>query len=206
MNELDNLKNAWKAISEAESLKEYSADDIKRIVKKRSNSELSKIRRKLIFESTFTFVLSVFLVLFIHFINPNDTKFALLFIGVVLSISFLPYINVINLKLSNHPDLKSYLGEFIVRFDKLVKQYIRMAAILVPIAGVGGFLLGFHSAATQDEWNSFFTLPSLLLIVLFVAFISIGGCWFQRRYFKWVYGKNLHRLRNCLTDLEDVKK
>ncbi len=206
INELDNLKNVWKTISEADSKKKYSAEDLKRIVKKRSNSELEKIRRKLIIEWTLAIALSVFLVLFIRFINPADTKYALLFIVVILALSFFPYLNVIRLNFSSHPDLKNYLGEFLARFDKLVQQYIRMAVILVPVAGLGGFLLGFHSSATPDEWDGFFTLTNLLFAFLTVAFVSVGGCWVQRRYFKWIYGKNLQRLRNCLRDLEEVEE
>jgi len=205
-NELDNLKRAWQTISEAESKKDYSTDDLKRIVKKKSNNELVKIRRKIIFEWSMAIVLSVFLVLFIHFINPADTNYALLFIGVILAISFFPYLSILQLKFSNTTHLKDYLIDFIARFDKLVKQYIRMATILIPVAGLGGFLLGFHSAAGQDEWDGFFTILNLFLVVFFVGLVSLGGCWVQRRYFKWIYGKNIQRLRDCLTELEDVKE
>lgn len=206
MDELDNLKDAWKTISESESKVEYSSSDLKKIVKKRSNNELAKIRRKLIVEWTIAIALSVFMVLFVRFINPDDTKYALLFISVILAVSFFPYINVIKLKFSNNTNLKDYLQEFISRFDKLIKQYIRMAAILVPIAGIGGFLLGLHSTAEQNDWNEFFTLWNLVGMTLFLIFISAMGCWVQRRYFKWIYGKNLQRLRDCLADLKEVEE
>ena len=205
MSEFEDIKDAWKTISEVESKKEYSTEDLKKIVKKRSNNELSKIRRKLILEWSVAIALSVLLVLFVRFINPADTKYALLFISVILIISFFPYINIIRLKFSNNTNLKDHLSEFISRFDKLIKQYIRMSAILVPIAGIGGFLLGLHSTAGQDEWNEFFTLWNLVGMTLFLLFISAVGCWVQRRYFKWIYGKNLQRLRDCLVDLEEVE-
>lgn len=206
MDEFDALKTAWKTISDAESKKEYSAADLKKIVKKRSNNELYKIRRKLILEWGIAIALSAFLVLFIYLINPADTRYALLFIGLILAISFIPYVNVIKLKSSTHPNLKNYLHEFILRFDKLVKQYIRMATILIPVAGLGGFLLGFHSAASQVEWEGFFKMFNLLWVAVFVVIVSFGGHWIQGRYFKWIYGKNIQRLRDCLRDLEDVEE
>ncbi|MBI9069421.1 MAG: hypothetical protein JEZ09_19135 [Salinivirgaceae bacterium] len=204
--ELDNLKNAWKTISESVPEKEYSAEELKKMVKKRSNNELSKIRRKLIIEWTLALALSVYLVLFIHFINPADTKYALIFVLVILGISFFPYMNIIHLKLSNHPDLRTYLAEFISRFDKLVKQYVRMATVLIPVAGLGGFLLGYHSGAGEAEWSSFFQWLNVLLVAVFVLLISLGGFWMIRRYFKWIYGKNIQRLRACLADLEEAEK
>jgi hypothetical protein len=204
MNDLDNLKDAWKSISEPGAVSAYSADELRRMVRKRSNNELSKIRRKIILEWSVAFLLSLFLVLFVRVINPADTKFALLFIGLILAVSFIPYVKVIRLKLANHPDLKSYLTLFIARFERLIKQYIRMAAFLIPIAGLGGFLLGFHSAA-QEEWPVFFQKLNLILLLLFVALISFCGYWLQKRYFRWIYGKNIQRLRHCLDDLNEVE-
>jgi hypothetical protein len=204
MNDLDNLKDAWKTISQPGAMSAYSADELRRMVRKRSNNELSKIRRKIIMEWSVAFLLSLFLVLFVRVINPADTKFALLFIGVILAVSFIPYVKVIRLKLANHPDLKSYLTLFIDRFERLIKQYIRMAAFLIPIAGLGGFLLGFHSAARED-WPVFFQNFNLVLLLLFVAIISFCGYWLQKRYFRWIYGKNIQRLRQCLDDLNEVE-
>lgn len=206
INELDDLKSAWKTISDAESKKDYSVQELEKIVRKRSNNELAKIRRKILLEWGIGILLSVFLVLFIYYINPTDTKFALLFIGVILVVSFFPYISIFQLKFSSHADLLSYLHEFILRFDKLVKQYIRMSAILVPVAGVGGFLLGLHSTTNNNEWYSFFILSNLLLLAFFILLISFGGYWLQGRYFKWVYGKNIQRLRVCLEELEVVEE
>ena len=79
-----------------------------------------------------------------------------------------------------------------------------MAAFLIPIAGLGGFLLGFHSAA-QEDWPVFFQNLNLILLLLFVAFISFCGYWLQKSYFRWIYGKNMQRLRQCLDDLNEVE-
>ncbi|OFZ27074.1 MAG: hypothetical protein A2437_16330 [Bacteroidetes bacterium RIFOXYC2_FULL_40_12] len=206
MNELDNLRNAWKAISDRGSLKDYSAEEIKRIVKGRSNNELAKIRRKIITEWSVALLLSLAMVLYVRFINPGDTKFALAFIIIILAFSFIPYYKVIRLKFSNHTDLKTYLTEFINRFEKLVRQYIRMSVFLMPLAGLGGFMLGFHSAATQTEWHGLMKWINVLLILGFLVMISWGGYWLQQRYFSWIYGKNIQRLRECLADLEEAEE
>jgi len=203
-DELDNIKNAWKAISEAGAGMEYSAEELHKIVRKRSNNELDKIRRKILLEWSLAIVLSVLLVLFIHLVNPADTRLALFFIGAILALSLMPYVKVIRLKYSNHPDLRTYLREFIVQFNRLIQQYIRMATFVIPLAGLGGFLFGLHGATTPQEWQQFFTGFNVVLLVLFVAVISMAGYWLQRRYFKWIYGKNMQRLNNCLADLDEV--
>jgi len=205
MDELDNFKNAWKSMAELRTKDEYSAVEIKKLVTGRSNNELSKIRRKIIVEWAMAILLSLFLVLFIYFINPKDAPYALLLVLIILSISFVPYIKVIRLKYSSHADLKTYLSLFIYRFEKLIKQYIQMAAILVPIAGVGGFLLGLHSVASIEGQEEIFSFKNLLIAVLLVVVVSFSGFWLQKRYFTWIYGKNIQRLRNCLNDLEEAE-
>ncbi len=202
ISEIDNLKDAWKTISDVGSQKEYSADELKKIVKKQSNNELAKIRRKIIFEWTVALILSVFLVIFISSTKPADTIYALIFIVVIFGLSFVPYLNVIKLKFTSDTNLKNYLKEFVSRFDNLVKKYMRMAVILYPIAGFGGFLLGLHSKLSKDEWNSFFTSESIIWIIIILISISLLGCWIQKKYFNWLYGKNIDRLRDCLKNLE----
>jgi len=204
MDELNELKHAWKTIADSRNGCEYSLIEIKKIVKGRSNNELLKIRRKIIFEWSIALLLSLSLVLFIYFFNPNDTYLAVLLVSIILAISFVPYIKVLRLKFSSHPDLKTYLTEFIHRFERLIKQYIQMAALLMPIAGVGGFLLGIRSTALQINWNGLFQFKNLIIAFLIAVLVSLLGYWLQRRYFKWVYGKNIQRLRDCLNDLEEV--
>jgi hypothetical protein len=204
MDELDNLKHAWKTMADSRTVSEYSLEEISKIVKGRSNNELLKIRRKIITEWSIALSLSLFLVLFIYFFNSNDTYLALMLVSLILSISFVPYIKVIRLKFSTHPDLKTYLSEFIHRFERLIKQYIQMAAILMPIAGIGGFLLGIRSTAVHANWDRFLKFQYLLLALIIVVLVSLVGYWLQKRYFTWVYGKNIQRLRDCLNDLEEV--
>jgi len=206
MDELDNLKEAWKTFSELSSEQGYNSKELQRIVRKRSNHELIKIRRKLLMEWSVAIILSLLLVLFIRMINPADTHLAVIFILVILGVSLVPYIRVFRLKFSSHTNLKNYLNAFIQRFEKLIEQYIQLSTILIPLATLGAFLLGMHSSATQTEWTIFITWKTMGIVLIIVLGISIGGRWLQRRYFNWIYGKNLKRLQLCLDDLEEVEE
>jgi len=88
----------------------------------------------------------------------------------------------------------------------LIEQYIQLSTILIPLATLGAFLLGMHSSATQTEWTIFITWKTMGIVLIIVLGISIGGRWLQRRYFNWIYGKNLKRLQLCLDDLEEVEE
>lgn len=204
-NELDNLKNAWKTISEADPVKDYSVDELKKIVKKKSNNELLKIRRKFILEWTLALALSAFIVIYVQFLNKENTIYALTFVAFILLVSILPYLNVLKVKSTSQSSLKVHLTEFIAGFEKLVSQYMKIATVLLPIAITGGVLLGTHSSIGHEEWISLFTIKRTVLLIIIIASLSFGSYLIQKRYFNWIYGKNLKRLKACLKDLEAVE-
>jgi len=202
MDELNNLKKAWKEFSNVNAQKQYSSEELNKIVRKRSKNELLKIKRKLFFESGLGIFLSIILVIMVGLINPSDTFYAFLFILTILAVSFIPYIKVFRLGLTQKSNLKSHLSQFISSFENLIAQYIRLSTVLIPVAGLGGFLLGLHATLTTEEWFAFFTLINISIIVIVLIAISLLGQVLLRRYFKWIYGKNIQRLSGCLAELE----
>lgn len=204
MDELNNLKQAWQAFSDVNKQKQYSAEELQQIVKKKSNSELQKIQRKLLFEWGLAILVAVAMVVVVSIIKPADIIYALLFVGLILGVSFIPYYKILVFRLNQNQDLKNHLNSFIQSFENLVRQYVRMSAFLLPFAIAGGFLLGFHSSADHDTWLLFFNAKNISILVATIILISFAGYYIQRKYFNWVYGKNIQRLNDCLSDLEEV--
>ncbi len=202
MDELDNLKSAWKNFDDVSTGHAYSIDQLKAMVKKRSGNELVKIKRKIILEWSVAIILSVVMVMVIRYCNKADTLYAVLFLALILSVSFVPYISIFKFKFNQIDDLRSYLTQFLNGYEMLVTQYMKLSTVLMPLAGGGGFLLGIHCTSTPDEWHSLFTIMNLVWFVLFLAFIAFTGHWVQKRYFNWIYGGNIKRLRNGLAELE----
>lgn len=205
MDELNSLKQAWDAFSDVSAQKQYSSEELNKIVRKRSNNELLKVKRKLFFESGLALFLSIMLVVVVQIIKPADTFYALIFIFTILAVSFIPYIKVFKSGLVQRSNLKSHLSQFLSSFENLVEQYIRLSTILMPIAGLGGFLLGLHATLSAEEWLAFFTIASIVIILIALVAISFIGQFFLRRYFNWIYGKNIERLKGCLTELESTE-
>ncbi len=202
-NELDALKNLWQNMNAAGNKKQLSKTEIEQLVKGKSNNELQKIRHKLIVEWTAAIIISVIMVITIGIINPADILFAIAFLLIILGISFIPYTKIIRMQFTQNNNLKNHLTQVISGIELLITQYTKLSTILIPIAAIGGFLLGFHSASNLQQWSGFFEW--LNIVLLFVLAIIIGYCGnrLQRYYFKWVYGKNIQRLRDCLSELSE---
>lgn len=206
MDELDNLKDAWKTLSDAQRSKQYSQTELMQLVKRKSNNELLKIRRKLLLEWTMVLVLSVLLVLYIGWLNPSDALFAVIFLLIILIVSFVPYLNLIRFKMIHYTNLRSHLTEFIARYDKMVSDYTKISFVTIPVGVLGGFAFGYHSHGSRYGWSDLFEAKKFILLLVLLVLISIGGCYLQKSYFKWFYGRNLNRIKQCLSELDEVEQ
>ncbi len=206
MDELDNLKEAWKTLSDAQRDKQYSQNELMQLVKRKSNNELLRIRRKLLLEWTMVMVLSVFLVLYIGWLNPSDALFAVIFLLVILGVGFVPYLNLIRFKMVHYTDLRSHLTELITRYDKMVSEYTRMSFVTIPIGVLGGFAFGFHSHGSRYGWSDLFEAKKFILLIALLVIISLGGCYLQKSYFRWLYGRNLNRIKQCIVELDEAEQ
>lgn len=206
MDELNSLKNAWSEIANSNDFKEYTSEELARIVRKRSKNELTKIKRKLFFESGFGLTLAIILVFVVKILNPSDTLYAILFLLSLIGVSFVPYYKVLKLNQTQNPSLKKQLSQTITNFDKLIKQYIRLSTILLPLASLGGFLLGTRTTISQEQWLSFFNATRLLIIAAALILLALLGQWLLKKYFHILYGQNISRLKNCLKELDELNQ
>lgn len=205
MNELDDLKQTWKTLSESQVQKEYTHQELLLIVKRKSNNELLKMRQKLLIEWSLAIFLALLLVIYIGWLNPADTLFVGLFLLVILVVSFVPYLKLVKLKIAHYTDLRSHLHELINRYDKMVAQYTHLSFVTIPIGVLGGFALGYHSNGSTYGWDDLFEWPKFLILVLILSGVAFGGCYLQKKYFSWFYGKNLDRIKKCLAELEKAE-
>jgi len=206
MSEFEQIKNVWKMMSDSTTGKRYSNDELARMVKRQSKNELDLIRRKIIIEWTLALIIAISIVIVVDLNNPGDKKYAIAMVVFLLIVSFVPYFKVVRMRSYQYGNLKEYLTQYLNNFNRLIHQYVVMSIFLIPIAVGGGFLLGFHSTTSFYDWSQLLK-PSVLIIsiVLFVG-ISVLGNWMQRKYFRWIYGKNLDRLSACLNELNQVEE
>lgn len=203
IDELDKLKGAWQVASESSDT--YSLEAIRKMVKKRSKNELSKIQRKLIIESITSILLSFCFIFYVHYIDSTKTFISGLYILLVMGVSLIPYFKILRFSYGQNRDLKSHLSLFISQFDRLVSQYIKMYVFLIPIAIFGAYMLGFVIGVDSGMSEYEFRLMDVLIGLLIIVGITLMGYAVLRKYFNWIYGKNLERLRDCLSELEEVE-
>lgn len=202
IDELDKLKEAWIVASEGSG--NYSFDAIRKMVKKRSRNELLNIRRKFIVEWAVSVLLSICFVLYVHSIDPSKTLISVIYIALVLGISLIPYLKIMRFSFRQNEDLKTHLKLFINQFDQLVAQYIKMYVFLIPIAIFGAYMLGFVIGVNRGVETYQFQISDVIIGLTIMGLMSLFGYLILKRYFNWIYGKNIRRLKKCLSELEEV--
>lgn len=202
MDELNHLKKIWNQVSDTKAPK-LSSDELRKIVRGRSNSEVEKIRRKLRSELATTIVLSFIIVGIVYWYKPQDTIYGVILVLVSMAVSIRYYRSLFKMKFCQGEELLSYLKMFVSNFESLIAQYNQRSMFMFPFAAAGGFLLG-RSIVDGNEWSAFFTTTNIIYLAVVVVIISVLGYQIQKRYFRWIYGKNIERLRNLIIELEQI--
>lgn len=199
--ELEKLKNTWHAVVDSDTSKSFSSDELKRIVNRRSNNEISKIRRKIIFECVISILFSVGLIVFVQIIDSSKTIWVSLYISLIVALSLFPYLKVVRFSVNGGSDLKQHLSSYIKAFDNLVYQSVKIYTFLIPIGMLSAYLLGFSIGVHLENKVYEFRTLDLIIGLTVVGSVTFIGYLILKRYFKWIYGKNISRLKDCLADL-----
>ena len=65
-NRLEEIKSSWQGLSKDNLKKDVSAGDVRKMIRKKSKGELTKIKRKLLIETILSAGLLPFMLVYIH--------------------------------------------------------------------------------------------------------------------------------------------
>lgn len=198
MDELKNLKTTWDSFSKVSEKKQYTTYQLKQLLKHKSNNEFQKIKRKMLVEFVFSIILCCFLLVYILIVDPIKIWYSLAFFIAIITISSVPYFIVKKTNVNIDNSLKEYLAEFLKKFKRI---YVNTFTVLIPITIVGSFFIGYN--ISDKDYLSNISFSKITIIVAVIIALSFVGFLLQKKYFNWVYGKNLDRLKECLADLQE---
>ncbi len=197
MDNIDNIKSAWQILNKANEQKKYSKAELQNIVKQKSNNEVLKIKRKMIIELYVSIGLFALLFIAILINKSHDIVFVATFLVALIIISFIPYFILRKINVKIDTNIKEYLNNFMFSFKRL---YINTYSILIPFAILGSLTIGFNINLTQLITN--ITIREILLILGIIIISYLLGLITLQLYFKWLYGKHLQRIKDCITELQ----
>ena len=200
--EFDDLKQIWKQ----DLFQRKGEEEIAAMIKGKSKSIISKLKRSAWMELIFTIVAG-FVLLYFSFTMPNGAlkwyfiSFLILFIGYI--VYYVKKINLLNRFDIGQENIKASIETLINDLTTYLKFYKNSYTLLYPVY----FLLMFLFVAMErgmDEFIHALSQPRTLVYLIFLASLFIAcSLWFTKWYLKKLYGNHLEKLQALLKDLSE---
>ena len=202
--ELDDLKNIWQ---KGDHFKPRGEEEIADMLKGKSHSIITKLKRNIWFELIFTLIGSGLILYYAFSIPKPSLRWAFIF----AFISFLGYIiyyikkiNLLNRFEVSKGNVRTNLEELVNDLETFLKFYYRSYTLLYPAYLVLIVLLAIMDHGMPQfieslkDWR-------IVLYLLFLIFFTIALLlWLSKWYLRELYGRHLTKLRALLDDLHET--
>ena len=201
--EIEDLRDIWK--KQTEGFKPKDVAELSSMLKGKSTSIVTRLKRNVWIELILTFAGGVGLLVYALTLPSGSLKWisvSLLLLFCVYSFYYFKKLSLLNRFDPANENLKSNLSRLIEDLKSYLRFYKRSYAILYPIYFFLGLLFtaiergtaGFINRISQPE-----VYGSLALVA--VAFF-FGSTWLTSWYLKKLYGNHLEKLEGLLRELE----
>lgn len=201
--EIEDLKDIWK--KESEGFRPKGETELARMLKGKSSSIITRLKRNVWFELIFTFIGAVGLFSYALTLPGGYLKWTSITILVSFAIYSLYYVK--KLRLLNrfeavNNDLKVNFERLVYDLKGYLKFYKRSYSILYPVF----FLIGLLFVAIEHGASRFFeivTRPDVYLVLIpGTALYFVLSTRLTSWYLKKLFGNHLEKLEALLKELE----
>jgi hypothetical protein len=194
--ELDELKNIWQQTSTQNSLQAMILrEDLQRMISRKSEDTIQKLKRNIIIETIAGIVLSVTMAGTYFIQNRNDNIGIIALGSVAMMGSFMviywkAYRSLKQFSMANLT-LKNTLQQLVEQLESFIRLYLYANLLMTPIAIFAGAFWG-------SSFTSLYRVPIITTLILVIPmYYSIK--WYVNK----VYGQYLYKLKQYLLELEE---
>lgn len=201
--ELDDLKSIWK--QDKPGFEPKREAEIASMIKGRSNSIISKLKRSVWFELIFTIVCSIVLGIYAITLESGALMWTIISLLVLFGSYLFYYVKKILLLNQFNPsteNLKNGLQNLLDRLTTYLTFYKRSYAILYPVYFCLGLLYGAMEQGL-DEFLERLSQPKVIIYLIVIAGIFfLFTIWLTNWYLRKLYGNHLDKLKELLNELQ----
>jgi Ca2+/Na+ antiporter len=201
--ELDDLKSIWK--QDKPGFEPKREAEIASMIKGRSNSIISKLKRSVWFELIFTIVCSVVLGIYALTVENGALMWTIISL-LVLFVSYLFYyvkkILLLNQFNPSTENLKNGLQNLLDRLTTYLNFYKRSYAILYPVYFCLGLLFGALERGLGEFLERLSQPRVIIYLVLIAGVFFFFTIWITNWYLRKLYGNHLDKLKELLNELQ----
>ena len=205
--ELNDLKSIWKQHDSFQP--KLEGGEIGFMLRGRSNSTISKLKRSIWLELVFTMA-ALLVLLYYSLTIPNGAlkwsfgSFLVLFLGYI--IYYFMQLNVFRQFKSNPLDIRTNLENLVHEMERYLAFYRISYSLLYPV-----YLILILSFVIIDRGvDKFLETMSDIRMILYMGFLIVifllSSLWFTKWYLKKLYGNHIDKLKELLNDIQESKE
>lgn len=202
--ELDDLKTIWK--QNGPEFHQKGEVEISLMLKGKSMSIISRLKRNVWFELIIAVLSSVALLLYAIGLKNGALKWSsisVLLMTLGASVYFVKKLLLLNRFGQMNENLHDTLALLIANLNSYLKFYKNSYAVLFPIYFFLALLFGALERG-PDKYIDFILQPSVMITLLVVAVLFfVTSTWAANWYIKKLYGDHLAKLQGLLDDLNN---
>ena len=201
--ELEDLKSIWK--HQKPGLESKQEEEIASMLKGRSNSIISKLKRSVWFELIFTIVCGIGLGIYALTLESGALMWTIISL-IILFISYLFYyvkkIILLNQFDPSSENLKNNLQNLLERLTVYLNFYKKSYAVLYPVYFCLGLLFGALERGMDDFLYHISQPKTILILIAIAGLFFLSTIWITNWYLKKLYGNHLDKLKELLHELQ----
>jgi len=203
--ELDSLKDLWRDIGQKDVRRE-SDEQILRMLHKRSQSPIEKMKRNL--RSELTAVIILYSLPIAYFLTASNARYwelalLLLVIGIFFGFYYYHKNKLLREMQCVTCEVRSNLERQVSTLRKYVRFYFISGTVLTPIAYFAtAFIVWFKSPVAATIARSPNRLEYAVLIGVGLA-LTIASYFLNIWYVNKLYGQHINKLKNLLGEMEE---
>jgi hypothetical protein len=205
--ELDDLKNIWKKQSEGFQPKEEA--ELASMLKGKSISIITRLKRNVWFELIFTFLGGLGLLVYAVTLPDGSLKWASISIPALFAVYSFYYVKklaLLNRFADANTDLKANLERLIADLKSYLKFYRRSYSILYPVYFLLALIFGGIERGATEFYHRVSRPDVMVTLLLGAALFFVFSRWLTTWYLKKLYGNHLEKLESLLQDLSESLK
>ena len=192
MEEL-NIKEIWQ--TQKLSTPDFQEDELERMLRKKSQSIVDKLKKTTRIEHAANIIVSIFLIIF--FLYHKEYSFSV-FLSIFMFAVVAYYKKLYNKLQSIQPsaDVHLYLEQVYEKLNDFINKYQISLSILFTISFMIGLYLGIKDKPPGERFNE----PSAYVKVIVVYAVALALCFF---IVYLLYGKKAKRIKEMLNQIEE---
>jgi len=201
--ELDDLKQIW---HQQGGFSPKQEQEIAEMLKGKSKSTITKLKRNLWFELVFTGGAWLVMLYFVLTLPNGALKwsfisFLILFIGYIIY-----YVLQLRLfrDLKTTQDIRTNLENLVDDLDQYLRYYRLSYSLLYPIFLVLVLAFVILDRGMDNFLDHLKDMKTILYLVFLLGVFLASSLWFANWYLKKMYGNHVDKLRELLSDIDSV--